>query len=485
MQLCQHGTLQLMHIFTHNRFLWICLIALMSFPGNAGAQRQSEVVVRQIDISGIKRTKRKIILRELEIRERDTILIANLSELLYTNRILLMNTGLFNEVAINVSEWDTDRHTIDLDITVEEAWYLYPIPIFELADRNFNVWWKEYDHALNRINIGINLYHNNLTGHNDQLKLKAQYGFTRKYEANYNLPLFGSSDRLGFLINLLYSRNKEIAYRTDKNKLLFYRDNDNFLLKRKRAGVGLIFRPKIKTTHTFSLFYHFNAINTYVIDSLNTDFFNANHHQRFFTLSYNLQYDKRDIKPYPLNGHYLGLTIEKNGLGFFKDLNTTRISITAKKYLSFLRDRFSTEVIFSGTSYIGNKKIPYYNYGGLGFGSNYVRGYEYYVINGKNFFVGKTGFRYRIFKHTITFGDKMPIKAYRKIPVKVYFSVNNDIGYVNDPYYGETNTMNKKLLWGKGIGLDFIVLYGVVFKIEYSINHLKEKGLFLHYSIGI
>lgn len=396
-----------------------------------------------------------------------------------------MNTGLFNEVIINVSKWNTTDQKIDLEVRVEEAWYLYPIPIFELSDRNFNVWWKEYDHALNRINLGVNLYHNNLSGHNDQLKLKAQYGYTRKYELNYNLPLFGSSERLGFLVNLLYSRNKEIAYTAVDNKLIFYRNNDEFQLVRKRAGVGLIFRPKMKTIHTFRLFYHFNIINQYVIDSLNNNFFDADNDQRFFTVSYNLRYDRRDIKPYPLNGHYFGLTIEKNGLGFFKDLNTTRISFTTKKYFSFLRERISTEMILSGTSYLGNNKIPFYNYAGLGYGANYVRGYEYYVINGKDFFVGKMSWRYRIFKHTITFNDKMPIKAYQKIPVKIYFSINNDIGYVNDPFYKTTNTMNQKLLWGKGIGLDFIVLYGLVFKIEYSINHLQEKGLFLHYSIGI
>ena len=31
---------------------------------------------------------------------------------------------------------------LGMDVLLEN-WYIFPIPKFELADRNFNVWWKE------------------------------------------------------------------------------------------------------------------------------------------------------------------------------------------------------------------------------------------------------------------------------------------------------------------------------------------------------
>ena len=40
----------------------------------------------------------------------------------------------------------------------------------------------------------------------------------------------------------------------------------------------------------------------------------------------------------------------------------------------------------------------------------------------------------------------------------------------------------KKILWGKGIALDYITYYDQILRIEYSLNHLGEKGVFLHFS---
>jgi len=69
-----------------------------------------------------------------------------------------------------------------------ENWYLYPSPIFELGDRSFNAWWKEQNRDLTRINYGVRGRHYNLTGNKDPFLLVAQFGYTRKYVAEYSFP---------------------------------------------------------------------------------------------------------------------------------------------------------------------------------------------------------------------------------------------------------------------------------------------------------
>ena len=38
------------------------------------------------------------------------------------------------------------------------------------------------------------------------------------------------------------------------------------------------------------------------------------------------------------------------------------------------------------------------------------------------------------------------------------------------------------LLWGNGISIDYVTYYDKLLRIEFSANHLGEKGVFLHFS---
>ena len=44
--------------------------------------------------------------------------------------------------------------------------------------------------------------------------------------------------------------------------------------------------------------------------------------------------------------------------------------------------------------------------------------------------------------------------------------------------------LNNKFLGSAGVGIDIVTLYDVQVRIEYSINHLGQKGLFLHNEKG-
>jgi hypothetical protein len=81
-------------------------------------------------------------------------------------------------------------------------------------------------------------------------------------------------------------------------------------------------------------------------------------------------------------------------------------------------------------------------------------------------------------------GKIVPFKAYRNFPVKAYLSLNNDLGYANDPWYADLNPLSNRLLWGYGLGLDFVLYYDKVFRFEWARNDRGEHGFFLHSSTG-
>jgi outer membrane protein assembly factor BamA len=166
------------------------------------------VRVNHITISGLKRTKESIVYRELTFALGDTLPQSELGTIMERNTNNLLNLGIFNEAVVNVKEWNTDNNTIDISIDVKESWYIYAVPIVELADRNFNVWWNTYDHKLDRLNLGGRLEFLNFTGRNDKLKAKIQLGYTPKQEIEYRFPYLNKRQSLGIGVGFLHSINK-------------------------------------------------------------------------------------------------------------------------------------------------------------------------------------------------------------------------------------------------------------------------------------
>lgn len=449
--------------------------------------QQQAVVIDNISIEGNKKTRSFVILRELKFKLGDTIAVTQLSDIINESRDLVMNTGLFNKAEITFKNWEGVSSRVHILISVEEAWYIYPVPIFELADRNFNVWWVEQKRSLQRINFGVEFTHLNFTGRSDRLKVNAKYGYTRSYGLKYNLPYINKDRTLGIFTEVSYSRNREINYITIDNKQEFYIDEQeqSFLFKRFWSVAGLSYRPALRAQHEFYLGYHQNTIPKFVAEDLNPDFFlNGRHLQRYFNFRYKFSFDKRDVRPYPTEGYYLFLELEKAGLGIFPDRNGLTFKGLFDQYLPFT-DRWSLAMEAQGKLSLIRSQQPYNDNRALGFSRNFMRGYEYYVVDGLDLAVGKSTLRYKVLDVAFNFGKIVPIKAFREMPFKVYLTLNGDIGYVNGPYVEADNFLNNRLLYSGGVGINFVLYYDKVLQINYSLNQLKEAGLFLHLNLNI
>lgn len=462
--------------------LFSCLFTSLLFSQNSPVP-PGHITVEKITVEGNKRTREDIILRELDFTIGDTIGLSRLTESILKNEQYLMNTGLFTEANITFRTWEGATNAVGLLIEVKETWYVYPFPIVEMADRNFNVWWDEFDHSLRRLNYGVRFYHTNFTGRNDVLKTVVQFGFTKKFEVKYDLPSFNRDNTWGWNGNILYTREKEIGYAAEDNILLFRRNEDAVLLKRFRIGAGLRYRPRLDASHRLELKYHVNEINEAVVQDLNPDFFLEGTTQEYPALQYVYEFDKRDIDPYPMRGFYFSANLNGRGLGLSDDIDALDLGAHYRQYFS-LTEKWSTEFVLKGRAGIRREKRPYHRYRALGYGSDFVRGYEYYVIDGVDFGLAKQALRFQILERLFDWGDYMLLENYKKMPLKCFLVFHNEIGYVNDPFYGGKNPLNNEWLWGLSLGFDTVIYYDKVFRLEYSRNHLGEDGFFLHWAVN-
>jgi hypothetical protein len=61
-----------------------------------------------------------------------------------------------------------------------------PVPYIKVVDRNINQWIVEQNAKLDRINYGLKLLYNNVSGRNDKLNLYLINGYTKQISLSYD-----------------------------------------------------------------------------------------------------------------------------------------------------------------------------------------------------------------------------------------------------------------------------------------------------------
>jgi hypothetical protein len=122
----------------------------------------------------------------------------------------------------------------------------------------------------------------------------------------------------------------------------------------------------------------------------------------------------------------------------------------------------------------------YIYYKALGYGQNYVRGYELYVVDGLDYVIGKYQLAYKLFESKVCWGKKTFMSQFREMPIRVFLSVGVEGGRAYDPFTSAENPLANEWLYGGGSGIDFVLYNNFLFQFTYSVNHLGEKGFFIH-----
>lgn len=438
------------------------------------------VVVQSITIEGIKKTKPIIIHRELTFAVGDSLLQADLGPTLERNTNNLLNLALFTQAVVNISEWDTDKNTVDILVSVKESWYIYLLPIFDLADRNFNVWWTTYNASLSRVNLGARIDWLNFSGRNDKLKAKIQFGFTPKQEIEYRFPYFNRKQSVGMTTGFLHSINKEINYATSDNAQEFVRFGEDVIHERWEGRLGLFYRPNIFMKYDFRLAYQHLSVDNRVITDYNPQYFiSGDSVQSVFILGMTFQYDDRDVKIFPERGFLASLNVEKIGLGIGGDEDVLTTEIKFEWNIPQGR-RFQHRISAFGKYSITRSQPSFIYYKGLGYSTRFVSGYELYVIDGLDVVLGKYQLAYKLLERKIELGNAMPVPQFKTMPYALYVSLLLETGYAHDPYTGFRNPLADQWLVGGGPAVSLLMYNNFFFQFSYAGNQRGEWGLYIH-----
>lgn len=445
----------------------------------------AEIIIRSVIVTGNKKTKEYIILREVPFRAGSKFFTSQLEEQIEQARVNVLNTLLFLEVIPRIVSWD--EKNIDLVFDVKERWYLFPFPYFKLVDRNPNQWLVEQGGSLERVNYGLKLNWDNVSGRRDKLNFNFINGYTREYSIFYEQPYADKKLERGFLGGIYYKQSRQMTYATDSNKQVFFPVSNaqinEFVRTTFKIEAGYSIRKGVNHRHTFRL----NYVDEKIPDSVNQliadnslkgflPYFNNNKtRQAYGEFVYSYQYFNANNNVYPWKGFLFSGLFTQRGLGA-KGMNLWQFSGKAGKFF-----QLSKKTSISTVGYYIIKvpfQQPMYNMGALGYGDYFLRGLEYYVIDGVQAGILKGTVRQEILNLNVpTFIIKN--EKYKKIPFKIVAKVYGDIGASHLPAY--TNSiLNNRFLYTYGAGIDVLSYYDFVARFEYSFNQLGEKGLFLH-----
>lgn len=435
--------------------------------------------ISSITLIGNKLTKDHIIYRELTFHLFDTISKNQLDAIFKRSEENLLNTSLFNSARITRLHNGND---LDVFIIFTERWYVFPLPIFEIAERNFNVWWRTKDFS--RVVYGGILTWNNFRGRNEEVGATVRLGYTQRISFYYKIPFINKKQRSGLNFGYAYARNHQTGIRTTDNEVRYFKDEEKYARTETGASVSYSHRADLYESHLFEGSYRYAEVLD-TIRKINTDYFSKGKSTtKYFSLRYLYKSDHRDLVNYPLKGNYFEFELTKVGLPFLKDdVDFYAIQSRYKKFWTLPYGFFFSTGLTA--RFTGNEFQPYYNTRAIGYGYDYLRGYEYYVIDGQRFGLLKTNLKYRLLGERVVQANFIPLKKFSVIPFAFYLNLYADAAYVEDKQFANLNSLVNQWQYSYGSGIDFVTYYDLVLRFEFSVNKLGESGFFLHFTAPI
>ncbi|MEO0227299.1 MAG: BamA/TamA family outer membrane protein [candidate division WOR-3 bacterium] len=392
--------------------------------------------VEDIEISGLNRTKKGTVLKELALKPGDTFCYARVLK----SRRNLANLGIFSTIRTQKRNGSKPNQKIVQFVLVEKE----PIIL------NFRVGYGTKDY----LRFGSGITHLNLMGRAWQGKIEGKLSF-----AEYRLNSEISLPRLLFLpvrycIGSFYQFKKEVGFNT--RHIGLYNES--------RFGLfdGL-----------FSVRYNFEHIRTYFpVSNINIKK-DSTQNDWLHGVILNWLKDKRDDPIFTNSGNYTSLIIETSGIIMPADVNYVRPTVELRFFKPFLPIvlgcAFKTGIIQAMAPFVD---IPVYKRFYCG-GTTSVRGYDEWSIGPKDSWGNPIGGKV-LFETTTEF--RFPI--YRII-WGVFFIDGGNV-------WEEIDSIAWNLRWGVGLGIRLRIPLGSV-RLDYGLKMKPAAGESagaLHFAIG-
>lgn len=449
-------------------FFLLTFFSLKVFPQNT-----AKVIVGKISVSGDKITHKPIILRELEFSEGDELSEKELDKKILNSKQNLLNQSLFNFVYIDKKQ---NNNIVDIEVRVIERWYIWPIPLIEYADRNINVWWKTKDFS--RLNFGVDLRVENFRGRKEILNIIAKGGYDQLYSVDWQIPYLNEEQTFGMGFKGTYKLNHEIAVATLDNKFIYYKSNTYYARIMSSAGINLTYRPGYRYLHQLDISLYQQQVADSVL-IVNPDYTYGDNSYNYMKINYTYKQDYRDFKAYPLKGYYFDIQLTKIGFGIFsEDVNQIMMDVNVDHYFNIYK-RLNFAYSLRGRLSYTNNFQPFFLTEGIGLNGFDLRGYELYVITGQNIGVFKSNLKFTIVPMKDFQIKWLKSEKFSKVFYGLYANIFFDMGYAKEKYHYQGNPLSNQLLWGTGVGLDFVTYYDIVIGLSYAINKQNKRGFYV------
>lgn len=388
-------------------------------------------VISAFAVMGNETTKPEIILRELSLRVGDTI---NVEDIEYA-KSRIYSLGLFNRVDIS---WPPLDSTILL-IEVDERWYLYPVLVLDIVDRDWNHW-----------NYGLGLKHDNLRGRNEKLFVGGAIGYNPWFSLSYGNPwIMGGSHDSWF-------SETSFGYSSVENKSLASRGDGPNFREIRFAGfqtIGRRFSPyhSIWTSGGYQYVQVSENRVGRTISPIGID--------RYVSLSIGAKHDTRNLAEYPTSGIFGAMAAAKKGIGI-GDVDMMAYAIDLRWYqLLYGELSLGLRTLVQMSS---GPAIPNYEHFYFGF-SERLRGHFDTEREGENLFGAFAELRIPIVPRFYLHVPEVPIKQFRTWKLGLYAALFLDAGTV---WNKRARPFATTLPHGYGAGLHFLLPYGTVFRID-------------------
>ncbi len=401
------------------------------------------VVIDSIKLVGNETTKDFIILRELNFSPGDTLT----PEQAKYNRDRIYSLGIFNVVDV-YPETVGDKNFAVID--VEEGWYIYPVPFFEIREND----WK-------KLSYGAVLVIKNFRGRNETLSLSGAFGYNPFLRLMYNNPYLLRKDDIFFNISASYGTV------SNKSSIAAFLHGSDY---EQRNITG-----SIEAGKRFGLYQRLSLTAGY--SYIETPFFikgvsasdSRIDRTPFITVGYS--YDTRDLAQFPRKGLLGAAAIEFKGLGL-EGINYNIFKLDFREYRPLTGDlhakwRFTTRIT-------GGKLVPFYDQSYIGYDER-IRGHYTDHLEGNNYYLGSMELFYPILKDIHISLDFVPLlpRSLLSYRIALYAQVFGDAGTTK--FRGEELGI-KDIRSGYGGGLTLLILpYNVVrFEVGLDEHHHAE-----------
>jgi len=407
-------------------------------------------VVDTILVKGNKVTESSIILREMSLRK-DSIITP---EKLRYDQERIYSLGLFTQVDLL---YDKTKVRTPLIVSVRERWYIFPVPIVGLEDRD----WK-------KLYYGLGFLHDNFRGRNEKLWLGFALGYDPWVELAYKNPWMNRSD--------LFSE-VELEYSVQKNKSIIAQgagsNFDQHLLS------GSILMGKRFGLFT-SLGIRLEYLRLSVTEPSAGRTISPSGVDNLISATIGGSYDTRDLKEYASEGTFISAS---GTYGQFLENRSTDNTISSRLWTGQVSgdarhyQRFSPALTLAGRAFgvlTAGNAVPPYRHVFLGYKER-IRGYFYKVLEGENLFGSSVELRLKLIQPRYIHVKEIPIPQFDTWRIAIAISLFSDIGTV---WFRSEHFLRKRFFLGYGTGVHLELPYSTVLRLEYALNQ-SMKGEFI------